>query len=173
MCILADFVLIGHDAVGSFALVEQKYDMFVISLGSIADSIASVFNTKGIRKLWEMNAFPTDRMPTLVPGELEKQDIAELALAAQQLTAAGWLKPGGMEDENFWRTMSGLPKRTEAPPQPGEPITDDNYLSHPDNVPQDVPGSTPNYTQNSGPGKPSMAQKRLSAFRPIQKRRNW
>ncbi len=168
MCILADFVLIGHDAVGSFALVEQKYDMFILSLGSFADSIASVFNKNGIRKLWEINGFPTDRLPRLLPSELERQDIAELSLAAQQLTAAGWIKPGGLDDENYWRTMAGLPKRTVVPPQQGEAVTEDNYLAHPDMAPppdNGVPGTTPNYSQNSGPGKPTMAQKRRGGLR--------
>ena len=183
MCILADFILIGHNAVGSFALVEQKYDMFVLSLGSIADSIATVFNKNGIRKLWEMNGFPTDRMPTMVPGELEKQDIAELSLAVQQLTASGWIKPGGLDDENFWRAMSGMAPRVEMPPQAGDPVDDTNYLAHPDMAPPDTNASQPNYTQNSGPGKPTTAQKRMliEKFKALRakpqmfqtKRRNW
>lgn len=130
--ILADFILIGHDSVGSFALVEQKYDMFVIALGAYMDSIASVFNRDAIKKLFQINGFPTDRLPKIVPGELERQDLAEISLSLMQLCNAGAITLGGLDDENFIRKLLGMPPRTEPPPVPGDGSQPDetNYLNH-------------------------------------------
>ena len=131
--ITADFILLGHEAVGSFALAEQKYDMFTVALGGFLDSIASVFNRDGIRKLFEINGFPTDRLPKLVPGTLENQDGKDLALSLMQLVNAGFITPGGLQDENHIRKVLGMPEKTEIPPTPDTAAdpTEENYLSHP------------------------------------------
>lgn len=135
--IIADFILLGHEGVGSFALAEQKYDMFVISLGAFMDSIASVFNRDGIVKLFKINGFPTDRLPKLVPGVLEKQDLSEISLSLMQLLNSKALVLGGLDDENWIRKMLGMPPRTEPPPVPGDGTApdDSNYLAHEDMVP--------------------------------------
>ena len=146
--IAADFILLGHEAVGSFALAEQKYDMFTIALGGFLNSIAAVFRRDGIMKLFRINGFPTDRLPKLVPGELEKQDVSELALAIMQISNTGFITPGGMQDENFFRKLMGMPQRTTVPPTPttNEPLDDENYLSHPDMAP--VQEETPDKNMN-------------------------
>jgi hypothetical protein len=132
--IIADFILIGHEAVGSYALAEQKYDMFNVALGGWLDSVAEQFNRDGIRKLFEINGFPTDRLPKLVPGQPEKQNLSEISLSLMQLVNAGMIQPGGIADENFIRKLAGMPLRTDIPPTPdtSESPTKENYLSHPD-----------------------------------------
>jgi hypothetical protein len=159
--ITADFILLGHEAVGSFALAEQKYDMFNIALGGFLDSIASVFNRDGIRKLFEINGFPTDRLPKLVPGELEKQSLSELSLSLMQLTNAGWLVPGGLADENFIRKVAGMPERMEIPPTPDafqDDPTEQDYLAHPAYDQEILPVNTgqpaPKQSSNNGPPNP-------------------
>jgi hypothetical protein len=108
--ILADFILIGHEGVGSFALVEQKYDMFVLSLGAHMNSIASVFNKDAIVKLFRINGFPTDRLPKLVPGELEHQDLKEVSLSLMQLVNAGAITTtslvAGSNANDIWKKIS-------------------------------------------------------------------
>jgi hypothetical protein len=120
-----------------------------------------VFNRDGIRKLFEINGFPTDRLPKLVPGELEKQSLSELSLSLMQLTNAGWLVPGGLADENFIRKVAGMPERTEIPPTPDafqDDPTEQDYLAHPAYDQEILPVNTgqpaPKQSSNNGPPNP-------------------
>ena len=76
--VLADFILLGQQSVGSFALSENKVKLFFAAIRSYLDSIAEVFNKEAIPKLWSLNGFPMESMPKLKHGEIEKHSISEL-----------------------------------------------------------------------------------------------
>jgi len=56
MSMMADFILLGHQAVGSFALSDNKTELFAVALGSYLDIICEAINTQVFPKLIGLNA---------------------------------------------------------------------------------------------------------------------
>lgn len=79
MTLLADFILLGHERVGSFALSRNKTHLFSIALESFLESIASPINRFAIPKLLELNGYSTENPPYLKPGVIDTPDLSEVA----------------------------------------------------------------------------------------------
>lgn len=108
MSVLSDFILLGHEAVGSFALGSQKMDLWTMSIDAIAKSIAEVVNQYAIPRLLRLNGMNTELCPYLTYGQVSHVDLGELADYVQKLTSAGLLMP----DENleaYLREQASLP----------------------------------------------------------------
>lgn len=115
MTVLADFILLGHQQVGSFALSSDKTDLFAVAIGAFLDSICEVFNNKAIPDLIDLNgehfAGITD-YPRLAHGDIETLDLGPLGEFLSKTTASGLLIPDeGVED--FIRRQAGLPPRVD------------------------------------------------------------
>jgi hypothetical protein len=111
--VLADFIFLGQQSVGSFALSSDKTALFATALGSFLRSIADVFNRHLMPRLWKLNGLDMSFMPTIVPGDLERANLAELGGFLQQLTAAGAPLFPDRELENHLRSLAGLPQAPE------------------------------------------------------------
>ncbi len=113
MTVLADFVLLGHQDVGSFALSSNKTHMFAMAICSYLDIICETFNSKAIPQLLAMNGDHfgdvTD-YPTLTHGDVEDTDIGPLGDFLSKMTTAGLIVPDE-EIEDYLREVSGLPDR--------------------------------------------------------------
>lgn len=124
--VLADFVMLGQQQVGSFALADNKTKIFALAVGTYLDVICEVFNGQGIPRLIDVNGDHfkgiTD-YPTMVHGDIEDADMEQFASFVTSMVGAGILMPDeALEDEV--RRVGGLPERleTSAPygVQPGE-----------------------------------------------------
>lgn len=113
MTCLADFILLGHEKVGSFALASSKTDIFAMAIGAWLDSIADVFNRYAIPRLFEINGIFSLDYPRLVPGDIETPDLSEVADFIEALGSAGASLFPDEELENFLRRLGGLPERKE------------------------------------------------------------
>lgn len=116
MTTLSDFILIGHQQVGSFALSSDKTRLFSMALGAYLDIICEVFNNQGIPRLIGINAEHfagiTD-YPKLTHGDVEAPDLKDLSAYIKELTGCGALTPD--EDlEDYLRKTASLPERIEA-----------------------------------------------------------
>ncbi len=111
--VMADFVMMGHEKVGSLALASSKTSMFALAVGAILESIASEVNDREIPRLLRYNGMPTDEMPRLVPGDIEKIDPKEMAAFLTAISGAGVLSTPDDELENYLREMMGLPPKPE------------------------------------------------------------
>jgi phage gp29-like protein len=109
MTLLADFLLLGSDKVGSFALGASKLDLFTMAVDSIAKSIAEVVNQYAIPRLLRLNAMRTDLLPRLTYGQVSSVDLQELGEYVQRLAGAGILVPD-RELEAYMRSMADLPE---------------------------------------------------------------
>ncbi len=89
MSVLADFILIGHEQVGSFALSSSKTHLFAVALGSILDSIADVVNNHAVPTFLRLNGEPTENPPLLKHGDIESADLAAIGEFVAKLSAAG------------------------------------------------------------------------------------
>ena len=155
MTVLADFVLLGHQKVGSFALSDNKTEMFSLAIGAFLDIICEEFNKKAIPYLVDMNGEQfggiTD-YPELVHGDIETQDIGKLGDYIQKMTGIGVLQPdAGLED--FVRQQAGLPKRLDAY---AEPAMKPPHLADSEENAQDIQD-----TAMEENGRTEAAQKRL------------
>lgn len=119
MTMLADFVLLGHETVGSFALSSDKTALFSVALGTYLDIICEVFNAQAIPRLMELNrhAFPhLSHYPKLVHGDLESQNLGELATFVKEMISVGALTVDDHLEEHLRRHAHlPLPTAQEAP----------------------------------------------------------
>lgn len=91
MTVLADWILMGHEKVGSFALAGTKTDMFTLALEAWLDSIAEVFNRHAIPRLLKLNGFDPRLSPTLVYGDVQKIPLETLVAAFRDAFGPGTL----------------------------------------------------------------------------------
>jgi hypothetical protein len=142
MTVLADFVLLGHQKVGSFALSSDKTELFAMAVGAYLDIICETFNNKAIPALIDLNGEHFNGItdyPTLEHGDIEGADIQALAAYIRDMTGVGVLVPDdGIED--FVREAAGLPERLDDstapnPRQPQKPKdTKPGKIANPDDL---------------------------------------
>ena len=113
MSTLADFLFVGHQSTGSFALIDNKTDLFVVAIGSYLDAIAEVFNRFAIPRLWRMNGWEIDRLPKWIPGDIEKPDLAKLGTYISQLAGSGVALFPDKNVEDYLKRAAGLPVKEE------------------------------------------------------------
>lgn len=109
MTALADFLFIGHQNTGSFALIDNKTDLFVTAIGSWLDAIAGVFNRVAIPRLWKMNGWKLERMPVLTHGDIESPDLGKLGTYVSQLAGSGVNLFPNKKLENWLKRQGGMP----------------------------------------------------------------
>lgn len=115
MTVLADFILLGHQQVGSFALSSDKTELFAMAIGAYLDIICETFNNKAIPALIDINGEHfggiTD-YPTMTHGDIEDVDIEKMATFLKDMVGIGVLIPDeGLED--YVRQIGNLPQRTD------------------------------------------------------------
>ena len=107
---LADFILLGQKSVGSFALSDNKTQLFSVAIGAWLDSIADVFNTQAIPQLMEMNGVSPENWPKLVHGDIESKDLDVIGKYFSMLAKEGLISPDtGLED--WFREGAQAPAR--------------------------------------------------------------
>jgi len=114
MTVLADFILLGHQQVGSFALSSDKTELFAMAIGAYLDIICETFNSHGIPSLIDINGKHFDGItnyPTLEHGDIEHEDIQKLSAYLKDMTGIGILVPDDAL-EDYVREAANLPART-------------------------------------------------------------
>lgn len=111
--VLADFIFLGQQSVGSFALSSDKTSLFATAIGAFLGNMADVVNRNLLTRLWALNGMDPELMPKLVPGDLETPDLAELGQFIQTLAGAGATLFPDRELENHLREVAGLPLAPE------------------------------------------------------------
>ena len=89
MSLLAEFIMLGMDKVGSFSLASSKTNVFAVSLGALLESIAAIFNRVAIPRLMMANNVARDLWPKLVHGDIETPPLNELGAFLVQMSQAG------------------------------------------------------------------------------------
>lgn len=117
MSVLADFILLGMDRVGSFALSSSKTALFARSLAAYLDHIQDVFNRYAIPRLFKLNGEPLDDLPELEHGDIESPDLGELGSYVQALAGAQ-VPLADKAAVDYLRTAAGLPESEEGEQRP-------------------------------------------------------
>ena len=152
MTVLADFIFLGHDKTGSWALSSDKTELFALAIGAFLDIICETFNIQGIPPLIDINGqhfAGITEYPKMTHGDIEDADITKVAAFIKDMTGIGVLVPDdGLED--YIRQVGHLPERTfdtreidrtrqeqQEKDQPPEPETAAG--SNPDIEEEDIP----------------------------------
>lgn len=96
MTTLADFILLGHEHTGSFALSDDKTELFAIAIGSYLDIICEAFNNQAIPRLIDLNGEHFNGItdyPKMVHGDIEKIDMNKLAQYIQTMVGTDDIDP--------------------------------------------------------------------------------
>lgn len=122
MTVLADFILLGHQQTGSFALSSDKTELFSMAIGAYLDIICEVFNNKAIPLLIDINGDHFSGItdyPVMRHGDVEDVNMAEFSAFIKDMTGTGVLIPDdGLED--YVREVGNLPERVTDNRQPRE-----------------------------------------------------
>ena len=108
MSMLGEFILLGSESVGSFALADSKTALFAQALGTYLDSISSIINNEAIPRLMKLNNFPEACYPKLAYDDIETPDLAALSSSLASLVGAGVLTPDDKLEE-WVREHGNLP----------------------------------------------------------------
>jgi hypothetical protein len=87
--VLADFIRLGRDAVGSRALAEPKQQLFQKALQGWVTGIAEVLNRHAVPKLFALNDLALDALPQFVPSVIEDVALEDLGNFIQKTGQAG------------------------------------------------------------------------------------
>jgi phage gp29-like protein len=112
MSLLADFLTLGHEGVGSFALGTAKMDLWTLVVSSLAKSVANVVNKHAIEKLLRINGIPYTNAPKLAFGTVSNVDLSQLAQYINSLVVGGLITPDPTL-EAWLREAMGAPAAEE------------------------------------------------------------
>jgi hypothetical protein len=109
MTVMADFIMVGHQNVGSYALHTDKTGLFRASINSIAMAIADVFNRHAVPRLFEINGIKLGELPKIVPNDVDPPDLTQLSQFMGQMSSVGMNWFPDPELEKFLRSAARLP----------------------------------------------------------------
>jgi len=109
--VLADFIMLGTQKVGSYALASSKTNLFAMAIGAFLDEIEDVFNTHAVPRLFKLNDFKVENYPELRHGDIESVELSELGEFIQRLSGAGMPLFPNKELEKYLLEVANLPSR--------------------------------------------------------------
>jgi hypothetical protein len=109
MVTMADFLLLGHEGTGSYAMHVDKTGIFRSALNSITTAIADVFNRHAIPRLFELNNWQLEELPKLRPTNVDPPNLAELAGFMTSMAGLGMQFFPDPDMEKFLREVAHLP----------------------------------------------------------------
>lgn len=116
MTLLADFILLGHENVGSKSLGASKIDLFMAAIEAWLYHIADVFNTHAIPRLLRLNGIDVRMAPRLTFGAIQPVDLQALGEFLGKMAGTGMPLFPDEELDGYLRTAAGLPAKTAPDP---------------------------------------------------------
>lgn len=128
MCVLAQWLMLGMEQVGSYALSKDQSDFFRQALEAILKIIASTLNRYAIPRLFALNPVLEkleEELPSIGYSLPIKPDYERFAAAVNALVLAQVLDPTEQGLRDTVRDVLGLPEEAEIEkqlPLPREPV---------------------------------------------------
>jgi len=113
MSALAEFLFLGMEKVGSFALASSKTNLFATATNAYLDHIAAQINRHAVPKLLIYNGMQPETMPEVTHGDLEQMPLEEIAKMITALSGAGAVLFPNEELTNAVFQRMGLPQIKE------------------------------------------------------------
>lgn len=111
--VLADFIMVGHDGKGSYAMHVDKTGIFRAALNGIANMIADTINRHAIPRLFAINGWKLDQLPRLEPSNVDPPNLGELASFMQAMAGLGMQFFPDPDLEKYLRNTAHLPEIPE------------------------------------------------------------
>ena len=109
LSVLAQFIMLGMERVGSYALSKSQGDLFIISATTMLSSIADVINQYAIKRLIDYNVFPEiTGYPKIIPGTVGVPNLIEVATYVNTMVQQELITPDP-ELERHLRQLAGFP----------------------------------------------------------------
>ena len=109
-CLFADFLALGQQGGGSFALGETKVSIIEMGIQAALDEIKNQLNHQLVRTLWEQNGWDTTIMPEFTYGNVSKESLDEVSKFIQR-TAAVSTFPRNRDTINWVMKQADIPYR--------------------------------------------------------------
>jgi hypothetical protein len=110
LSVLAQFLMLGMEQVGSYALSRHHGDLFVLAVQAFMDTISGVINRHAITRLIDMNVFPgLTGYPVLAFSPVGIPKLDEVGEFVNRLAERELLTPDP-ELERHLRQLGGLPQ---------------------------------------------------------------
>jgi hypothetical protein len=109
-CLFADFLALGQQGGGSFALGETKISIIEMGIQAALDEIKSQLNHQLVRTLFEQNGWDTTVMPEFTYGNVSKESLDEVSKFIQR-TAAVSTFPRNRDTINWVMKQADIPYR--------------------------------------------------------------
>lgn len=113
MTVMADFIFLGHQGTGSYALSSDKTSLFAKSLGVWLDVIQDTFNRYAVPRLMRVNGMEADAFPRMVHGDIETPNLMELSDYVTKLAGIGINLLPDERMESYLRGVAHLPQKTD------------------------------------------------------------
>lgn len=84
-----EHLLLGSDGKGSLALAREKTQQFALVVDSALTEIAETVDNDLVRRLFELNGWNLDLMPTSKPEAVQYRDVEQITGALTDLARAG------------------------------------------------------------------------------------
>jgi phage gp29-like protein len=119
LTIMADFLLLGQQRQGSYALSETKARMFYQAITAVLDNIAETINSQAVPALFELNPWwDLDELPYLAHGKVEIPNLQLLGEFIERMARAGMKLFPDDRLEDHLRGLADLPlKGSEGEPR--------------------------------------------------------
>jgi len=108
MTVAADFILLGHEKVGSFSLNDSKTNFFTNALRAVMVTITDMFDRKAFPMLLKLNGMNLEKQPVLTFGDIETVDLVQLGGYITQLSQIG-VDLSGEGVQNYLKGQANLP----------------------------------------------------------------
>jgi hypothetical protein len=111
--VMADFLMLGSNDRGSFAMSKDKSSLFIKSAQGWLNAISDTVNKSLVSSLWARNGFDLDVKPIIKPGNIAPIDLEELGKYISDLARSGAPLFPDPELEDHLRSSADLPNRPE------------------------------------------------------------
>lgn len=109
MSMMADFIMLGHEAVGSKALAATKISLFTSALSSFLDVVKAIIDRQATPMLLQFNGIPQELAPALEHGDVESINIQELGDFISKLAGTGFNPLAGFDAQKAVMEAARLP----------------------------------------------------------------
>ncbi len=114
MSMLADFIMMGHEKVGSFALASSKTNMLTLAIKGWMDCIVGVLNRTLVPQLFLLNGESQENLPFFSYGDVETVDLDALGAYVTSLTGAG-IDLSGEAETAYLKGQGNIPSSDIGP----------------------------------------------------------
>lgn len=113
MTVLADFIMLGSNQTGSYAMHVDKTGIFRAALNSLANVIADAFNRHAIPKLFSLNGWQPEHLPRIKPTNVDPPNLGELSTFMSTMSGLGMEFFPNPDLEKFLLNIAHLPELPE------------------------------------------------------------